>query len=305
VLTEAGRGEAVAAAAASLLGAPVTEPPTAPAQGFSNETWLVGLGHRRVLVRLAAADADLGKLRAAWRAHRLAWASGMPTGEPIAMAEQCRELEGRALRVVEFVEGHPAAQTTGADRRRLFFTLGAALARLHRLRLPRFSSRVDGSAPAFDAWHGYVEYRLGQVRERALGSGAFSEAELDALLSPIPALAAAVSPAVAPTLTHRDLHLHNVVAGPDGAVRALVDWDAAESWDPLVDFVKLRWQVLDGDPVATEELWRGYGSRPERLEERLAILDVLELTNAVANARLLGDAAYEAANRANLAEATG
>jgi len=301
------RGETVAAVAASLLGEVVTEPPAAPAQGFGNETWLVGVGHRRVLVRVAAAGADLGKLRAAWRAQGLGWAAGVPTGQPIAMVERCAELEGRALRVVEFVEGEAPFDLLGhaEERRRFFFSLGAVLARLHGVGLPRFSSRVDGSAPAFDTWQRYVEYRLRAVGGRALRSGAFDEAELATLFEPIPGLAAEVSPFVQPTLTHRDLNQGNIVAGPDGSVRALVDWDAAEAWDPLVDFVKLRWQVFDGHPDAAEDLWRAYGTRPERLEQRLAILDVLELTNAVANARLDGDTAYEAANRRYLAAAVG
>lgn len=306
MVTDPEHPETVARVTASLLGAAVTELPTAPAQGFGNETWHVSLSAREVLVRVAGRDADIAKLRAAWRAHQLAWSAGSPTGEPICMVEQCAELGGRALRLVGFVDGQapPGFFAAPDDRRRFFVSLGAALAGLHRVQLPRFSSRVDGSAPAFDEWPGYVEYRLAGVGARALRSGAFDVAELARLFGPLPALAAEVSPSVRPTLTHRDLHLGNLVAGPDGTLRAIVDWDGSESWDPLVDFVKLRWQVLDGHLGAADDLWRGYGGRPERLEERLGILDVLELVNAVANARLERDAPYEAANRRYLARAT-
>jgi aminoglycoside phosphotransferase (APT) family kinase protein len=307
VVNDQERRETVARVAGSLLGAAVTELPTAPAQGLGNETWRVTLGDRRVIVRVAGFDADLGKLRAAWQAHGLAWSAGVPTGEPICMVEQCAELGGRALRLVGFVDGHAPAGSFAApeDRRRFLRSLGAALARLHRVRLPGFSSRVDGSAPAFDEWPGYVAFRIEGVRARALRSGAFDEHELDRLFGPLPALAAAVSPSVRPALTHRDLHPGNLVADADGTLRAVVDWDGSEAWDPLVDFVKLRWQMLDDHPDAADDLWQGYGGRPEHVEERLAVLDVLELVNAVANARLDRDARYEAANRHYLARATG
>jgi hypothetical protein len=166
-----------------------------------------------------------------------------------------------------------------------------------------FTSRVDRSAPVFDRWGDYVVYRLGGVIERALGAGVFSERELRPLLADIGPLANTVSPVVTPALTHRDLYLDNVLAGPGGDVCALVDWDTAEAWDPVVDLVKLRWQVFDRFPGASEAFRRAYDERAapfEMLRQRLYVVDVLELVNTISNARLAGWANFEEQTRRNL-----
>jgi len=97
-----------------------------------------------------------------------------------------------------------------------------------------------------------------------------------------------------------------VLAGPDGRVSALVDWDTAEAWDPVVDLVKLRWQVFDRFPGASGAFRRAYdtqGAPFERLRQRLYVVDVLELVNTISNARLAGWANFEEQSRRNLARA--
>lgn len=168
-----------------------------------------------------------------------------------------------------------------------------------------FSSRVDGSAPAFDRWSAYVESRVPAIVERAVVSGAFAEHEISPVLSEAADLAREVDHVVAPSLTHRDLHLANLVAGDDGRLAAIVDWDAAEAWDPMVDFVKLRWQACSRFDGAEEALWAAYSpaGEPRMQRERLHIVDVLELANGVANSKMEGWARYEAQNRSWLAAA--
>ncbi len=90
---------------------------------------------------------------------------------------------------------------------------------------------------------------------------------------------------------HRDLYLDNLLAGPDGTLVALLDFDLAEAWDPAGDLVKLRWQVLPEFPAAADALMAGYtevDGLPPQFERRVWVTEVLELVNYAANA-LAGD----------------
>ncbi len=293
---------------AESLAASVTGAPERRRGGFDNESWVVPVaGIGRVILRIARPLADPTKVRAAWEAHGLATEAGVPTGRRLHFSVACEALGDRACRIVEFVEGNesPGGLEDVSTIPIFFEALGAAMARAHCVRLGAFSSRVDGSSPRFGRWSEYVASRVPAIVRRSVVSGAFSEREITELLSPLPALCVRVDPVVTPTLCHRDLHLGNLIAGQDGALRAIVDWDAAEAWDAMVDFVKLRWQVLDRYPGAEEALWAGYaaGGDPPMLAERLHIVDLLELANGVANSRLEGWSHYEDQNRRWLAAA--
>jgi aminoglycoside phosphotransferase (APT) family kinase protein len=305
---DSARAEVVAAVASALLSAPVLEPPRPTTRGYGNENWLVHVAGGAVLFKIGSARVDVNKLRAAWVAHGLVQRAGVPTGRPLCFVERCDEFDGRPVRLVEFVDGaQPETVLSSPEAvRRFFASLGETVAQLHGISVPAFTSRVDGSAPAFDRWGDYVTYRLDGVIERALGAEVFTERDLRPLLADIGPLANAVSPVVAPTLTHRDLYLDNVLAGPGGGVSALVDWDTAEAWDPVVDLVKLRWQVFDRFPGASEAFQSAYDERArsfEMLRQRLYVVDVLELVNTIANARLAGWANFEEQSRRNLKKA--
>jgi aminoglycoside phosphotransferase (APT) family kinase protein len=207
------------------------------------------------------------------------------------------------VQIIEFVDGvHPPSVLTDAAAARTFFgDFGAALARLHAVRWHASSSRLDGSAPEFATWTEYVEYRLPQIERR--GVEAFAPGEFADIAAIVRETAAAVSPVVVPALTHRDLFFDNLLVRADGHLVAVLDWDAAEAWDPAIDLVKPRYQMF---PIASEQavdaFWAAYPPI-ERLEERLLVVDLLEQANAVANARRLGDGEYEQRCRRWLAAA--
>jgi aminoglycoside phosphotransferase (APT) family kinase protein len=126
------------------------------------------------------------------------------------------------------------------------------------------------------------------------------------LVDEISALVARLSCDIAPALTHRDLYLDNLLASPEGDLRAILDSDLAEVWDPVVDFVKLRWQVFSRYPGAKAAFCRGYEAETEplpMLRERLHVVDLLELINAVSNAGLQGWEEFEEQNRTHLRDA--
>src|SRR5580658_9920872 len=117
------RAAAVAVVTSSLLAEPVLGTPQPLLGGHGNENWLVEVTERIVVCKIAHAAADPGKLRAAWLAHGLVQQAGVPTGRPLSFLERCKELGGRPVRLLDFVDGDPAqAVLSRPDRVQPFFT---------------------------------------------------------------------------------------------------------------------------------------------------------------------------------------
>jgi aminoglycoside phosphotransferase (APT) family kinase protein len=118
------------------------------------------------------------------------------------------------------------------------------------------------------------------------------------------AVAAEISELVEPRLAHRDLYLDNLLVGDDGRISAIIDLDLAEAWDPVVDFVKPRSQVFPLIPGAEESFEAGYaetaGGLPAAFEQRVRVVEVLELSNHVVNCVAGGMTEYAAHNRRRL-----
>lgn len=156
------------------------------------------------------------------------------------------------------------ASGVGAGDRRCEFTFftsfGSAVAKLHSAACEGFSSRVGGAsiAPTFPTWADYVAYRVPQILGRAVKTNLYSPTEWNEIFDQAMHLVERVSPVVEPRLTHRDLYLDNVLAGPDYRVAAIVDFDNAEPWDVAADWVKLRWQVFPRYAGAADAYRTGY-----------------------------------------------
>jgi len=282
----------VARAAGELLGTRVVGDAVRIERGFGNENWRLPTSGGDVVVKVGLVDADATKWTAATRSQTLAAHAGVPVPAMLAFTPACAALAGRIVRIIEFVDGvHP--QSLAGDRvalRRFLGEFGAALARLHRVQWHAFSSRLDGSAPEFATWNAYVEYRLPQIERRA--QGVFTDGEFARLATIVRDAVAVVSPVVVATLTHRDLSFDNVLVRRDGSVVAVLDWDAAEAWDCAIDLVKPRYQMFATAPDEAEAFWDAYPAL-DHLTERLLAVDLLEHANAVANARMTGDTAFE------------
>ena len=81
-------------------------------------------------------------------------------------------------------------------------------------------------------------------------------------------LAAAVPPQAETRIVHGDYRLDNLVAGPDGEVRAVLDWELCTLGDPLADLGLLMvYWAQPGDPLtalgAAPTLADGFSSRAE------------------------------------------
>ena len=105
-------------------------------------------------------------------------------------------------------------------------------------------------------------------------------------------LAAEVDGVVRPALCHRDLYLDNVLVDEQGALAALLDFDVAEVWDPLVEQFKLEWFVFEPNPAAREPFFDGYlagDPMPPMFDERVRLASIVELLNHAANWQVQGE----------------
>ena len=296
--------DVVSAIAADALGTSTAEV-LHLAVGWGNENWRVRTVEGDDFVLKLGPPGSAPKWEATREAYAIAASRGMPVNELVHFDASCAAAGGWVVRVLRWVDGVDPAPVVAdpVPARRFFGELGVAVRSLHQHPVERFSSRLDGSKPGFDRWDAYVAHRWPEIVARVEAAGAFGDVELSELGEEVAALAAAVSDVARPALCHRDLHLGNLLATPDGGLAAVLDFDGAEAWDPAIDVVKLRWLVFPAVGAAAAEAFAaGYGSLPARWDERVRLAELLELVNTVGNAVAAGDPSYERSARRRLAE---
>jgi Ser/Thr protein kinase RdoA (MazF antagonist) len=241
-----------------------------------------------LLAKIGPPGTDVRKWRSALAAGELARAADVPVPQLVAFIDASAPLQGRPLRVFRWVEGrHPAAVIADASMRvRFFRQLGESVARLHRVALPAFTSRIEGQAPEFDRWSDYLAYRWKSVRRRSVAAG-IDDGLLDEVHERLAPLARSLDPVATPVLCHRDLHLDNLLCDHEANLVAILDFDSAEAWDCAGDFFKLRWLVFESVPESESAFLDGYHRTipPHReFERRVTAVELIELVNAIANA---------------------
>jgi len=172
------------------------------------------------------------------REYRVISALG-PTVVPVPVTFGLCEDEGvngRPFYVMEFVEGHIVRDAETAEReldlnarRHAGESLADTLAALH-------SVDVDAVGLGdFAKRDGYIERQLRRWYEQFRNS-AVEGVETTTVITDIhDRLAADIPPQVGTAIVHGDYRLDNTVLGPDGAVRAVLDWEICTLGDPLAD----------------------------------------------------------------------
>jgi aminoglycoside phosphotransferase (APT) family kinase protein len=172
------------------------------------------------------------------REHRVISALG-PTGVPVPRTfGLCSDTEvnDQPFYVMEFVEGHIVRSAGDAERdldmparRRAGQSLAETLAALHA---------VDVDAVGlgdFAKRDGYIERQLRRWYEQFRNS-TVEGLDTAGIVSEVhDRLAARVPPQVGTAIVHGDYRMDNTVLGPDGTVRAVLDWEICTLGDPLAD----------------------------------------------------------------------
>ena len=265
--------------------------------GWGNENWTADTALGRVMVKVGLAGSRPEKWRCAGVALGLARRAGVPAPELMAFTASSEMLDGRVLRIFSYIDGF-SPDTLDDDpgkRARFFGQLGDAVARLHRVAQPEFTSRV-GSGHGHVSWSDFAANRWRSVVERAEQAGVDDDlvAAAEAALFP---LASQFDDVAHPVVCHRDLYFDNLLCDRDGNLVALLDFDMAEAWEPAADFHKLRWWVFGTDATAEREFLAGYRAGepfPEDFEGRVRVVEILELVNGLANWIVTGQTAMGA-----------
>ncbi|HUI04249.1 MAG TPA: phosphotransferase family protein [Acidimicrobiales bacterium] len=221
---------------------PGVEPPlsfTLIAGGRSNLTYRVtdAAGHAYALRRPPLSHV-LPTAHDMAREHRVISALG-PTPVPVPRTYGLCEdaaVNGQPFYVMEFVEGHIIRDASAArrdldeaGRRRAGESLADTLAALHA---------VDVDAVGlgdFAKREGYIDRQLRRWYEQFRKSTVDGLDTASAIGAVHDRLAAQVPPQLGASIVHGDYRLDNTVLGPDGAVRAVLDWEICTLGDPLAD----------------------------------------------------------------------
>jgi len=188
------------------------------------------------------------------REYRVITALG-PTAVPVPRTHGLCEdpaVNDQPFYVMEFVDGHIVRDAPGAQRdldeaarHRAGESLADTLAALHAVDvdavgLGDFAKRDGYIERQLRRW--YEQFRRSQVE--GLDTATVVGAVHDRLAAEIP-------PQKGTSIVHGDYRLDNTVLGPDGAVRAVLDWEICTLGDPLADVGLLMVYWTDpGDEAA-------------------------------------------------------
>ncbi len=205
------------------------------------------------------------------REYRVISALG-PTEVPVPVTFglcQDDQVNGRPFYVMEFVDGHIVRDAPTAEReldldsrRRAGESIADTLAALH-------SVDVDAVGLGdFAKREGYIERQLRRWYEQFRNSPVEGVDTASLIGAVHDRLAADIPAQVGTAIVHGDYRLDNTVLGPDGTVRAVLDWEICTLGDPLADLGLLMVYWTDaGDEAAllgvTPTTVPGFPSRAE------------------------------------------
>jgi aminoglycoside phosphotransferase (APT) family kinase protein len=222
-------------------------------EGQSNLTYRVVDAARRIVVLRRPPTGDiLPSAHDMVREYRIL--SGlslaqMPVPRPLALCEDAA-VTGAAFYAMEYVDGHvvnsreAGERLTPEARRETGTSMMRTLARLQ-------STDLDASGLSeLRRPGGYASRQLRRWRRQWEASRTHDAPLIDDVAD---RLEANLPPEREETVVHGDFHLLNTIVGPDGRVRAVVDWELCTVGDPLADLglTIAYWSEL-GEPAGSD-----------------------------------------------------
>ena len=251
------------ASLAAWIGGPLPElePPLTFArigEGQSNLTYRVtDAGRRAVVLRRPPLGERLASAHDMWREYRILSAlspAGAPVPHPLAFCDG-GVVSGEPFYVMEHVEGlvldrvDAAERLTAAERASAARSMAPTLAGLHTLDVDEVGLsdlRRPGSLAGRQLRRWSKQWHASKTRELPL---------IDELsrrfVEQLPEEHEQV-------LVHGDYHLNNAIFGPEGAVRAILDWELCTVGDPLADvgLMVAYWSEFGHEATREDALFR-------------------------------------------------
>ena len=226
------------------------------AGGRSNLTFRVtGADGTRYALRRPPVSHVLPTAHDMGREHRIISALG-PTPVPVAPAlGYCADetVNGRPFYVMGYVEGHIIRDRTQVEsvlseaaRRGASEDLVDVLVAIHAVDVDAVGLGELGRRD------GYIERQLKRWYSQFLSSIDGRDRKVPVVDEVHELLAARVPEQGRPALVHGDYRLDNTMLGPDGKVRAVLDWELCTLGDPLADLglLNVYWAESDDRSVA-------------------------------------------------------
>jgi aminoglycoside phosphotransferase (APT) family kinase protein len=250
----------------------------------TNAVYEVDVDGRRFMLK---ASSNRDALRAeAWACAR-AYAAGFPAPEILVDVLQIGLDSGMAAFVMSRVVGEPITKGHTAFR-----DLGAAVRRLHEVKLPGFGPLADATWDQRDGFTmhcpSWFEFLTGICNDtrRLAESCAIASFVADAVETAMQAHADELTKATTGSLCHGDLKANHIFV-EHGALTGVIDWGDAVVGDPCWEVARYAHR---GDAESLSLLLRGYdpdGSMADELAWRIPLYSVLWLlVDAVVDHRL-------------------
>jgi aminoglycoside phosphotransferase (APT) family kinase protein len=255
------------AGVSAWLGANIAglEPPfafTRIGEGQSNLTFRVDdAAGERIVLRRPPLGEILASAHDVVREHRILTAlhpTGFPVPRTLGVSEDA-SVTGAPFYAMEHCDGLAAEGLDGAARAAAGRHIAGTLAELHALDLGGIGLG-DFCRP-----ESLISRQLRRWRRQWDASKTRELEDIDDVAA---WLAARMPEERATVLLHGDYHLHNFVFGPDGRLRAVLDWELCTAGDPLADVGQMvaYWNELRSSDGFFREPVAAAGGFPDAVE---------------------------------------
>lgn len=258
---------AIRAAAAELAGAePAALAIRRCATGKYNSTWFVDGAARPLVLRVAPPDDPALHLFYEYRMMRrepalhalLRARTDVPVPEVLAHAALHPGL-GRDCLLMERLPGTPLSDHGGLDARAIagiYREVGHCLRQVHEITGEGYGYPGPGAPMALQKdWPSAFALMWHRLLDDIERCGGYAKDEAGAMRALYERHRAVFDRDVAPALLHMDVWAQNILAGGDGRMTGLLDWDRGLFGDPEIEFA-----VLDYCGVSVPAFWEGYGA---------------------------------------------
>lgn len=250
-------------------------------KGWGHLAWFVQAASGSYLLKSAVRRSGVADLYREVAAQQIAAVGGLCTPAVVAVSAEGNAL-GRPCYLQTWIDGHDAETTlpglSGEAPLMLARRFGQAVAILHAITGPRFAEDAAATR-SYPTWKKVCTGRLQRMAAANRDAALLPAAVLEAVAADLETRIASLAEGIRPALTHRDLHLPNLIdRGPQLPV-ALVDFESAAFYDPVWDFVKLHMWVFDIHPHLRRPFLAGYTAEtplPADFAERLVVYQGIE-----------------------------
>ncbi len=244
------------------------------ATGLSNFVFAIKNSDGEFIVRISPEQWRIKSFIKEQWAQNAAHEAGVPTAE---ILEVGMETISQPYMITRLTKGGEA--THHPRRREILRDLGRYGALINSIKTNGFGKTFDWSSNQLslnETWKDYLQKELKfEERLQILEKHRMISAEQNKKLEKIFAEALKLKPE--PSLNHSDLRLKNVIAGEDGKIKAIIDWENC------VSNIAPHWELS----IALHDLWidekqaflEGYGPTEKEISEIAPLMKAFNLIN--------------------------